>query len=79
MKFRVIKSTYEMQGTEKAFACHDSHGHTYYVPRSKVKIIEEIAPKNVYDVTTLIIEIPAWIISRNDLPIFDLDELFLER
>ncbi len=79
MRFRVIESTFNMQGTAKAFAVSDSHKRTYFIPRSQIKIVERIEAENEFDMAHLIIDVPNWIIRNNQIPIFNLTEMFLER
>ena len=78
MTFQTIESAMR-QGTEKALAVHDHHNRVYYIPRSKITVIEEIEPTNAYDVKHLIIEVPDWIIRKNNIPVFNITELFLVR
>ena len=79
MKFIVQESTYIKQGTEKAFAVHDQYNKTYYIPRSQVAVVDTIRPQTKYDMTKLIIEVPNWIIKRNNIPVFNITEMTLDR
>ena len=80
MTFLVDEYQYNGQGTAKAFCVHDVYGSRYWIPRSKVKIIDKV--QSADDLTknaTLTINIPNWIIKNNQIPIFNLDELQLVR
>lgn len=66
-------------GTAKAHVVHDSYNRTYYIPRSKVRVIETIEPANEFDIERYIVEIPDWIIRNNFIPVFDMCELVLDR
>lgn len=79
MKFTIIESTYNKQGTEKAFACSDQYSNTYWIPRSQVKVIEKIEPETEYDMPRLVIDVPDWIIRRNNIPVFTITEMDLVR
>lgn len=79
MKFWVMESAYEKQGSAKAFACHDSRNNVYYIPRSQVKVIEKTEPATEYDSVYMLIDVADWIVKKNRLPIFDITELQLER
>ena len=78
MTFQAIESAMR-QGTEKALAVHDHCNKVYYIPRSQIKVVEEIEPANEYDVKHLIIEVPDWLIRKNSIPTFNITELFLVR
>ncbi len=79
MRFWVSESTYNMQGSDKAFACHDSHKRTYYIPRSQVKVLEREEVQTAYDTVHILIEVPDWIVRKNRLPVFDFAEMDLDR
>ena len=78
MTFQAIESAMR-QGTEKALAVHDHRNRTYYIPRSQIKVVEEIEPTNEYDVKHIIFEVPDWLIRKNNIPAFNITELFLVR
>ena len=77
MRFVTTDTMFFKQGTEKAFAVHDQYGKVHYIPKSQVKVIETIEPATEYEIAHHIIEIPDWLCRR--LPIFNLDELALDR
>ena len=79
MRFTVIESTYLNQGSAKAFAVHDAHNRTYYIPRSQVSIIDKQEPQTEYDVAHLLIEVKDWVIRKNNIPVFNITEMHLDR
>lgn len=79
MRFVTTGSMFFKQGTEKAHAVHGAYGRTYYIPRKLVKVIETIPAENEYDIEHHVVEIPDWIIRKNSIPVFNLDELVLDR
>ena len=78
MTFQMIESAMR-QGSEKALAVHDHRNKTYYIPRSKITVTEEIEPTDAYDVKHIIIEVPDWLIRKNNIPVFNITELHLVR
>lgn len=78
MIFQAIESAMR-QGSEKALAIHDHYNKTYFIPRSQIKVIEEIEPVNEFDVKHIIIEVPDWILHKNNVPVFNITELHLVR
>lgn len=79
MRFITTDTMFFKQGTAKAHVIHDQRYKKYYIPRSKVTILETIEPVNEYDIAHHVIEIPDWIIRNNQIPVFDLCELALDR
>lgn len=80
MIFRVDKSQYERQGTSKAACIHDVYGARYWIPRSQVKVIDKEKSANpLVQNVTLTVEIADWIIRKNQIPVFKLEELQLIR
>ena len=79
MKFKVIESLYNEQGTRKAFCVHDDWGNLYWLPRSQIKVVEKLEKRDALDVTGLVIDIPGWIIRNKQIPIFRITELNLVR
>ncbi len=78
MTFQMIESAMR-QGSEKALAIHDHLNRTYYIPRSQIKVVEEIEPANGFDAKHIIIEVPDWLIRKNNIPVFNITELHLGR
>ena len=79
MRFIVIESTYNNQGTAKAFSVSDQYNRTYWIPRSQVKIVERTEPRTKFDSVHLTIEVPDWIIRKNGIPVFNVTEMVLDR
>lgn len=78
MTFLVDSYNYEC-GTQKALCIHDVYGSKYWIPRSQIKIIDKKKLNPLIKNYTLTIFVPDWIIYKNDIPIFKLEELELVR
>lgn len=79
MKFNVIETTYKEQGNAKCFIDTDCYGKNYYIPRSQIKVVEREEAKSELGVAHLVIEVPNWIINKNNIPVFKLTALKLVR
>ena len=74
MKFIINRSAYNA-GTEKSIPVSNGrylNGKTYYITRSQVTVVDQHEDK-------LLIDVKDWVINANQVPIFDLNEMQLDR
>lgn len=74
MRFIISKSDYN-RGTDKSITVSNGryiNGGTYYIPRSQITVIDQYENR-------LLIDVKDWVINANQIPIFDLTEMQLDR
>ena len=74
MRFIINRSTYNA-GSEKCIALTNDryiHQGTYYIPRSQITVLDECEDD-------LLIDVKDWVIGANNIPIYDLTEMKLDR